>query len=173
MAGPSGEAVPDTRSGGLATEPSRLNNTRRTTCTLLVVSIPEGGLQHSSTLRRNASNSLCESCAAGPLLRPSDGALLSVSPAAANRVESRLSSNASTFLGSNLGAGGAGFLGGTGGLASAFFGSCLACSLTRVSAIGSGFASACLISLGLASAGLVSTGLASGGGEVSRAAFTS
>src|SRR5262249_40913412 len=91
-----------------------------------------------------------------------------VSPAAASRVESRLSSSAATCLGSNLGVGGAGFFGGVGGLASAFFGSgFLASSLASASAIGSGCASACFFS------GSGSAGLASGAGGGSRAALTS
>src|SRR5262249_34044889 len=83
------------------------------------------------------------------------------------RVESRLSSNAATCLGSNLGVGGAGFFGGVGGLASAFFGSgFLASSFASASAMGSGGASACFFS------GSGSAGLASGAGGGSRAGFT-
>jgi len=68
--------------------------------------------------------------------RASPTSSASASPAAATRVAVRLSSSASTCLGSNLGVGGAGFFGGAGGLASAFFGSgFLLSSLVKASAI--------------------------------------
>src|SRR5262245_48489978 len=124
---------------------------------------------HSCAKRaRNASSSLNDNCAAVPLDRPSEGELLRFSPAAASLVESRLSSSAATCLGSNLGAGGAGFLGGTGGLASAFLGSgFLASSLAGASVTCSGLLSACFCS------GLLSDGFVSGAGGGSRAALTS
>src|SRR5262249_39932581 len=92
--------------------------------------------------------------------------LLGISPAAAIRVGMRLLSSASTWPGSNLGAGGAGFFGGTGGLASVFLVSGFL-SFASASATGSGFASAGF------SAGFASTGFDSGAGGGSRAGFTS
>src|SRR5262249_57078919 len=94
---------------------------------------------------RSASSSLIDSCASRPLGRPNDALGLSASPAAARRAGSRLSSSASTRLGSNFGAGGAGFLGGVGVLSawgfSGFFGSALTGDFSSASAIGSGLAS--------------------------------
>src|SRR3954469_5547913 len=167
-----------------AIRPSGLSlilNTTTSSCGSLA---PAGGVQSCARRCRNASSSLNEICDAAPLEAPSEVALLRVSPAAASRVESRLSSSASTFLGSNLGAGGAGFLVGGGGLAAAFFGSGgggvgvlassffgsggvgLASSLASASATWSGLTSATFFS---GSAGLVS----GTGGGASRRALTS
>src|SRR5215469_9355816 len=140
--------------GGAASLPSRLSLILTSTTSSCGSLAPAGTVHSCANRARNASSSLSDSCAAAPFDKPSEGALLSVSPAAASRVESRLSSNAATCLGSNLGVGGAGFFGGVGGLTSAFFGSgFLASSFASASAIGSGFASACFFS-GSDSAGL-------------------
>src|SRR5215467_2709403 len=129
--------------GGAASLPSRLSLILTSTTSSCGSLAPAGTVHSCASRARNASNSLSDSCAAAPFDKPSEGALLSVSPAAASRVESRLSSNAATCLGSNLGVGGAGFFGGVGGLTSAFFGSgFLASFFASASAIGSGFASA-------------------------------
>src|SRR5215467_1953293 len=154
--------------GGAASLPSRLSLILTSTTSSCGSLAPAGTVHSCASRARNASSSLSDSCAAAPFDKPSEGALLSVSPAAASRVESRLSSNAATCLGSNLGVGGAGFFGGVGGLTSAFFGSgFLASSFASASAIGSGFASACFFS------GSDSAGFASGAGGGSRAALTS
>src|SRR5215470_6931163 len=143
--------------GGAANLPSRLSLTLTSTTSSCGSLAPAGTVHSCASRARNASSSLSDSCAAAPFDKPSEGALLSVSPAAASRVESRLSSNAATCLGSNLGVGGAGFFG-SGFLASSF---------ASASAIGSGFASACFFS------GSDSAGFASGAGGGSRAALTS
>src|SRR6266404_885200 len=151
--------------GGAASLPSRLSLILTSTTSSCGSLAPAGTVQSCASRARNASSSLSDSCAAAPFDKPSEGALLSVSPAAASRVESRLSSNAATCLGSNLGVGGAGFFGGVGGLASAFFGSgFLASSFASASAMGSGGASACFFS------GSGSAGFASGSdlGEIGR-----
>src|SRR5438046_615259 len=154
--------------GGAASLPSGLSLILISTTSSCGSFAPAGTVHSCARRARKASSSLSDSCAAAPFDKPSEGALLRVSPAAASRAESRLSSSAATCLGSNLGAGGAGFLGGVGGLASAFFGSgFLASSFASASAIGSGGASACFLS----DSG--SAGLDSGAGGGSRAAFTS
>src|SRR6266498_4268905 len=154
--------------GGEASVPSGLSLILISTTSSCGSLAPAGTVHSCASRARNASSSLSDNCAAAPFDKPSEGALLSVSPAAASRVESRLSSSAATCLGSNLGAGGAGFFGGVGGLASAFFGSgFLASSFASASAIGSGGLSACFLS------GSDSAGLASGAGGGSCAAVTS
>src|SRR5262245_51128420 len=135
------------------------------TCKFVFLVTPGGGLQHSSSRLLNASNSLCDNCAAVPFASPSDGSL-GTGPAAATLWASRLSSSSATLFGSNFGVGGAGFFGGEGVLASAFLVSgFFAGSFASASAIGSG--------LGSALAGFESAGLVSAAGGGSRAALTS
>src|SRR5499427_72568 len=154
--------------GGAASLPSRLSLTLISTTNSWGSLAPAGTVHNCASRARKASSSLSDNCAAAPFDKPSEGALLSVSPAAASLVDSRLSSSAATCLGSNLGAGGAGFFGGVGGLASAFFGSgFFTSSFASASAIGSGGVSACFL------ADSDSVGLESGAGGGSRAALTS
>src|SRR5262249_58761653 len=101
--------------GGAASLPSRLSLTLISTTNSCGSLAPAGTVHNCASRARKASSSVSDNCAAAPFDTPSEGALLSVSPAAASLVDSRLSSSAATCLGSNLGAGGAGFFRGVGG----------------------------------------------------------
>src|SRR2546430_3428497 len=109
--------------GGEASLPSGLSLILISTTSSWGSFAPAGTVHSCASRARNASSSLSDNCAAAPFDTPSEGVLLSVSPAAASRVESRLSSSAATCLGSNLGAGGAGFFGGGRGVGGGLLGS--------------------------------------------------
>src|SRR6185312_3240016 len=138
--GPSAEGAPSTTSGPRDTVPLVLNTTRNTTWRSDAFSAPSGGCQHCLMRSRSASISLCVSCAASPLARPSVAFGLSSSPVAAWRCGARWSSSSAAIL-SGLNSGGflTGFFGGIGfGSAFASF-SFLSSSFLISLAISSGF----------------------------------
>src|SRR5262249_57917867 len=71
--------------GGAAKRPSRVSLMRINTTSSSGLLAPAGGFQSCASRARNASISLCDSCAALPLGAPSVTVLLTVLPAVATR----------------------------------------------------------------------------------------